>query len=96
MRLDDLKDEEVVAVDQGVVVQAAFEIRVAFGDQRRADLGSLLRCEATFGIRTSSPAVTIATPARSRWFGRYPTGRRLAVRRSRRAPPHREDLARRA
>ena len=45
MRLHDLEDEEVVFADQPVVVQAAFEARVAFGDQRRADALGLLRRE---------------------------------------------------
>jgi len=37
VRLDDLEDEKVVLVDEGVVVPAALEKGVALGDQRRRD-----------------------------------------------------------
>jgi hypothetical protein len=37
MFLDHLENEQVVSVNERVVVQAAFEVRMAFAGQRRAD-----------------------------------------------------------
>lgn len=43
VRLDDLKDEKVVFVDQSVIGKFAFEIGVTFADQRRVHMLRLLR-----------------------------------------------------
>ena len=40
MAVDDFEDEEVILIDEAVVLQLAFQIGVAFGDKRRADLRS--------------------------------------------------------
>ena len=46
MRLGHLEDEEIIPLNERIVEKATLETGVAFGDKRRLDGTSLLRCEA--------------------------------------------------
>jgi hypothetical protein len=48
MRLGHLEDEEIILLNERIVEKATFETGVAFGDKRRLDGTSILRCEAKF------------------------------------------------
>ena len=80
MRLHHLDDEEIIALDQRVVMQPAFEIGVALGNSRRADLAPLLRGQTeAANLSISAPVVLpiFTTVSVSAVVGRLMTHSRL-------------------
>src|SRR3546814_15299996 len=53
VRLHHLEDEEIILLDQRIVAKAAFEVGMAFADQRFIDLARLFRREVKLSERSA-------------------------------------------